>query len=167
MKKQYIIFEKIHQFLSKQFKNELIETKEYADCEEGTHLTIGNSEIWLSVNNWEIIMGYGINWNYYNFDYMEVEEFFEAFVAFLTRKKRKTVFLKGKWAYKAEIELENAEGEYETLSVSTTWLFPFWRKTQTEVSIIPNLIDYEEIEEELLKLEKSIQQSIENIEENE
>ncbi|MGB1206386.1 MAG: hypothetical protein ACPG5B_12100 [Chitinophagales bacterium] len=167
MQKQYIIFEKIHHFLSKQFKNELIETKEYADCEEGTHLTISDSGIWLSVNNWEIIMGYDGNWDYYNFDYIEIDDFFEIFVAILTRKKRKTCFFKGKWCYKVEAELENAEGEYKTLSVSTTWLFPFWRKTQTKISIIPNLIDYEEIEEELLKLEKSIQQSIENIEENE
>ncbi len=151
MKKHQLIFEEIKKFLSKQFGQDL---KEY---EEGTHLMIGDTGIWISVDDLELTVGYGLNHIHYHCEYNDINQGVNHFFNLLTRKKRITLFYKGKFVYKNKVEIENSEGEFKELGTSLTWLFPYWRKTQTKIIIEPNLIDYSEVEKEIIEINNYIQ----------
>ena len=152
MKKHQIIFEKIKKLLSEQFGQEL---NEY---EEGTHLTIGDTGIWISVDDFELTVGYGMNHRHYHYEYDDINEAVSEFFNLLTRKKRITEFYKGKFAYKNKVEIENSDGEFNELSTSLTWLFPYWKKTRTKTEIEPSLIDYSKVENEILEIKNYAQQ---------
>lgn len=116
-----IIFEQIKTFLLKYFENVL---KEYDD---GTHIVIGDSGIWISLDQNELTVGYGMNHQHFNSEY-EIQQAVDLFFNLLTRKKRITQFFKGKYAFKNRVEVEVNAGVYMVLGRSSSWLYPFWKK---------------------------------------
>ncbi|OEK00605.1 hypothetical protein BFP97_03390 [Roseivirga sp. 4D4] len=152
MKKHRQIFDKIKELLSEQFGSDL---NEY---EEGAYLSIGESEIWISVDDSELTVGYGMNHKHYHYEYDDINEAVDKFFNLLTKKKRITEFYKGKYTYKNIAEIENSNGEFKELSTSLTWLFPYWRKTRSKTEIEPSLIDYSKIEKEILQIKNYAQQ---------
>lgn len=154
MKKHQHIFDKIKKLLTTQFGTDLDE------YEEGTHLTIGDSGIWISVDDSELTVGYGMNHRHYHSEYDDINEAVNEFFNLLTGKKRITEFYKGKNTYKVKAEIETAIGEFKELSTSLTWLFPYWKKTRTKTKIEPSLIDYAKIEKEILEIKNYAQHGI-------
>ncbi len=154
MKKHQLIFEKIKTFLSEQFGEAL---NEY---EEGTHLTIGETGIWISVDDSELTIGYGMNHKHYQPEYDEITEFVNEFSNLLTRQKGITVFYKGEFAYKNKVEIENSEGEFKELGTSLTWLFPYWKKTRVKIRIEPSLIDSSKVEREIVEIKNYVRQNV-------
>ncbi len=154
MKKHQLIFDKIKKLLSEKFGTDLDE------YEEGTHLSIGDSGIWISVDDSELTVGYGMNHRHYHYEYNDINEAVDDFFNLLTRKKRITEFYKGKYAYKSKAEIENGIGEFKELSTSLTWLFPYWKRTRTKVKIEQNLIDYARIKKEILEIKNYAQHDI-------
>lgn len=146
MKVHQLIFAKIKKLLSKEFGENLDE------FEEGNYLTIGDSGIWISVDEDEFTVGYGMNHRHYHYEYDDINEAVSEFFNLLTRKRRVTTFFKGKYSYKNKVEIENVDGKFEVLSTSSTWLFPYWKKTRTKVETEPGLIDYTKIENEILEI---------------
>lgn len=130
------------------------------EYEEGAHLTIGDSGIWISVDDSELTVGYGMNHRHYHSEYDDINEAVNEFFNLLTGKKRITEFYKGKNTYKVKAEIEIAKGEFKELSTSLTWLFPYWKKTRTKTIIEPSLIDYTKIEKEILEIKNYAQHSI-------
>lgn len=151
MKKHQHIFEKIKKFLSEQFGQDL---KEY---EEGAHLTIGDTGIWISVDDLELTVGYGMNHRHYHSEYDDINEAVDEFFLLLIGKKRTTKFYKGKFIYKNKVEIENSKGEFKELSTSSTWLFPYWEKTQSKIEIEPGLIDYSKVEKDIVEIKNYTQ----------
>ena len=154
MKKHQLIFDKIKGLLYEQFGEDL---NEY---EEGTNLSIGNSGIWISVDTQELTIGYGTNHRHYHSEFHDINEALDDFFNLLTRKKRITEYYKGKYAYKIRTEIENASGIFKELSTSLTWLFPYWKKTRTTVEIKQNLINYAEIEKQIVEIKNYAQQHV-------
>lgn len=148
MKKHQLIFAKIKKFLIEQVDQNL---NEY---EEGTYLTIGDTGIWISVSESELTVGYGINHRHYHYEHDDINEAIDEFFDLLTKNKRITEYYKGEFAFKNKVEIENANGEFKKLSTSLTWLFPYWKKTQTKMEIVPGLIDHLKIEKEILEIKK-------------
>jgi len=151
MKKHQLIFDKIKKLLSEQFGADIDE------YEEGTYLSISDSEIWISVDDSELTVGYGMNHRHYHSEYDDINEAVNEFFNLLTRKKRITEFYKGKNSYKIKTEIENDNNEFKELSTSFTWLFPYWKKTRTKTEIEPSLIDYAKIKNEILEIKNYAQ----------
>lgn len=151
MKKHQIIFTKIKELLSKHFSEEIVM------YEQETHLAVGESGIWISVDEEDLTIGYGMNHRHYHHEYDDINEAIEEFVNLLTGKTRITKYYKGAYQYKNKAEIENPKGEYIKLSSSMTWLYPYWKKTDKRVEIIERLVSYNEIEKEIMEIKSCVE----------
>jgi len=149
MKQHQIIFERIKAILKKNFGKEL------SELEEGKNLSIGKSGIWISSDNSELTIGYGINHKHFNPEYDDMNEAIETFFNLLTKKKRITKYYKGTFQFKNKIEVESENNEFHELGISLNWFFPFWKKTKEEVLIENGIIEYSLLEKEFLNLKNS------------
>jgi hypothetical protein len=143
MKKQQLIFEKLKTFLQEQFGEELIEH------DDGTHLTIGKSEIWIAVNQLDLIIGHGPNHSHFNPEWEDISKAVTLFFDILTKRIRIIKYYKGTFVFKVKTDVEIEHGNFEHISTSLTWLFPFWKKTKEEIRFIAPIIDRVEIEKEI------------------
>jgi hypothetical protein len=146
------IFAQIKALLKEQFKADLIED------EEGTHLTIADSGIWISANDTELTIGYGFDHTHYNPEYDNILGGVERFFNLLTKRKKITSFFKGELCYKNKIEIELAKDIYDDMGTSMTWLYPFWKVTVEKVTFDDKLIDSIEFENSIAKIKNYAQQ---------
>lgn len=154
MKPHQAIFEKVKELLNEHFKDVL---EEY---EEGTHLLIGDTGIWIASDDRELTVGYGIVHQHYNPEYDDLNKAVEQFFNLLTKRRRITVFLKGSFSYKHRIELELGNSEYESLGTGMTWLFPYWKRTTKRITFEEPLIEASKVEEEIKNIKNLVQQQI-------
>ena len=154
MKKHQIIFEKIKKFLSEQFRQDL---NEY---EDGSHLTIGETGIWISSDDRELTIGYGMVHQHFDPEYDDIQIAIDRFFNLLTKRKRITKYYKGDFSYKNKIDLVINDSDFENLGTAMTWLFPYWKKTKEEVQYEESLIDFSKIEKELEEIKNYAQQGV-------
>ncbi len=152
MKQHQETFNQIKVFLLNQFG------KAIKESEGGNHLRIGESGIWISCDEFELTIGYGINHRHYFNEEQFIAEAVENFFNLLTKRKRRTEFIKRKKIYKIKIEIEGKDGGFNVLSESMFWLYPFWKKTEKRVTIDEKLLDYSSIAQEVIEIKKSAQQ---------
>ena len=139
-------FEKIKEILETHLKGQVNE------FENGTHLTISGSEIWISTESGEFTIGYGLPHTHYDPEYDSLNNALDDFINLLTKRKRVTLFLKGNMIYKVKTEIEIDNQKFREFGTSMTWFFPFWRKT-TKIVIFENpVIEYSKIEKEIKDL---------------
>ena len=154
MKKHQIIFEKIKKFLSEQFGQDL---NEY---EDGSHLTIGETGIWISSGDRELTIGYGMVHQHFDPEYDDIQIAIDRFFNLLTKRKRITKYYKGNFSYKNKIDLVINDSDFENLGTAMTWLFPYWKKTKEEVQYEESLIDFSKIEKELEEIKNYAQHGV-------
>ena len=154
MKKHQIIFEKIKKFLSEQFGQDL---NEY---EDGSHLTIGETGIWISSDDRELTIGYGMVHQHFDPEYDDIQIAIDRFFNLLTKRKRITKYYKGNFSYKNKIDLVINDSDFENLGTAMTWLFPYWKKTKEEVQYEESLIDFSKIEKELVEIKNYAQHGV-------
>lgn len=154
MKKHQIIFEKIKKFLSEQFGQDL---NEY---EDGSHLTIGETGIWISSDDRELTIGYGMVHQHFDPEYDDIQIAIDRFFNLLTKRKRITKYYKGNFSYKNKIDLIINDSDFENLGTAMTWLFPYWKKTKEEVQYEESLIDFSKIEKELVEIKNYAQHGV-------
>lgn len=155
---------KIHQLVFIEIKKLLkkwdsIEIDEY---EDGTHLTIVDSDIWIASDERELTVGNGLVHQHYDPDYDDLESAVEHFFNLLTCRIKRTDFFKGEFAYKHRIELELPNGTYENLGTALTWLFPFWRRTTEQITYENPLLNIDEIQNDLVNIKKLLATGTEN-----
>ncbi|MCC6700760.1 MAG: hypothetical protein IT221_04505 [Fluviicola sp.] len=148
MKAHQIVYENIKTILKDYFGDEI---KEY---EAGEHMTIGNTGVWLSSDEYELTIGHGINHRHYHCEINNMNDAIDEFINILTRRKRITNTYKGKYLYKSETEIENQNGDFIVLSSSLSWYFPFWKKTKIETHNIGRIIDSQDIIRQIEELKK-------------
>ena len=152
MKKHQKIFDKIKVVLTEHFG------KNINEFEDGNYLTIGETGIWISNDETELTVGYGINHRHYLNEKKFINQAVEDFFNLLTRKKKTTEFYKGKMSYKIKTEIEGKDGNFTELSTSMTWLYPFWKKTEKKVTMDEKILDYSAIEKEVSEIKNYAQQ---------
>lgn len=151
-KKHHQIFEMIKSLLSIHFGADL---QEY---EDGTLISIGETGIWISSDEMELTVGYGINHRHYLSEKEFLIEAINDFFNLLTKKKKVTEFYKGTNTYKIKTEIEQSIREYSELSTSSTLLFPFWKKTHKKIIIEEEILEYSKIEKEISEIKNYAQQ---------
>ncbi len=147
------IFDKIRTLLKEHFKEDL---KEF---EEGTHLTIADSGIWISMDDTELTVGYGFTHRHYNPEYDNILDAIDRFFNLLTKRKKITAYFKGDFCYKNKTEIELAKDSYDDMGISTTWLFPFWKTTVVKANFEDKLIDSIDFENSITTIKNYAQQA--------
>ena len=148
MKIQIDIYNRIAELLKQYFPQEL------ELHEDGKHLTIGETGIWMSVDDRELTVGYGFPHNHYDAEYDDLNVAIDDFLDLLTKRKRITLFYKGKMQFKNKTEFELNDGTNRHWGTASTWLFPYWIKTTSKVHFEEKIIDNEQFEIELKKLKQ-------------
>jgi hypothetical protein len=150
---------KPHQELYKRMV-ELLDSK-FGDSvvkyEDGDHVTIWETGIWLSVDESELTVGFDVTHTHYHEKYDDMNLALNRFINLITNRIRITQKRKGNLIYWEKNEIELADGEtdligsvrHEEIGTSLTWFAPFWKKTKEVVSYTERLIDRKEIEQEI------------------
>ena len=153
MKPNQYLFEKFSILLKEEFHQGI---KKYDD---GNHIAVGDTGLWISLNKKELTIGYGLNHIHYNFDYASMEDVIDTFFLLLTKRKKITNYSKGSRNFKTKVEIE-IDNE-ETLDLGTTATFPlqFWKKTESQISYQNELLKTENITEKWKELINYAQQN--------
>lgn len=155
-----LTFKKIKELLKRHFSGTVSES------ENGTHLTLDSeneneSSIWIEYDkSGQLTIGYGISHLHYDPKYNDLNKGFNEFLRFLTCKKRRIDFYKGKFRYRNEYEFEDENGNWKNYGTATTWAFPFWRKTVKKTTTQNGYINYAKIESEIEGIKKTMYNTI-------
>ena len=161
MKTHQVIFNKTIKLLEKQLGDKLtVDVEKYDDGYKETHLTITNTDIWISCDDRELTIGSGLNHRHFNPEYDNMNEIVDDLFNLLTQKKRITEYYKGNTCYKKKTEIEVSESKYKELSTSLTWLFPFWKSTKEKIFYEERLINEEDILTEINNIKNYAQQRV-------
>lgn len=112
-------------------------------------LKIRNTEFWLSVDENEFTVGYGINHSHFSEDYGNLYEGIIQAFNLLTNKIKKTKFIKGNSVYKEIIEIEFPDSKFENIGETSFLFYPFWKKTKIKVCYNDLVINKADIESQV------------------
>ncbi|MCR9064026.1 MAG: hypothetical protein NXI00_08680 [Cytophagales bacterium] len=152
MKKHQAIYSKIKELLKNHLRSDL---REY---EDGDHLTIGETGIWISCDERELTVGYGLVLQHFNPEYDDIQNAIDNFFNLLTKRKRITIYFKGSFSYKNKIERLLSDSEFQDLGTTMTWLYPYWKKTKKEIKYEENIVDLSAIEKDVKEIKNYEQQ---------
>ncbi len=155
------IFTKISKLLEEHLGDKVqINIEKYKDGYEEYQLNIEDTDIWITCDDNEMIVGGGYNHLHISEDYGNIREGIEILLDIFTKRKRITQFYKGKYCYKTQIEIEVNENKYEDFSTSVIFIFPFWRKTKKEVFFENELINIELVKQEIEEIRNYVEQFV-------
>ncbi|SFJ66978.1 hypothetical protein [Olleya namhaensis] len=155
-----LTFSKIKEFLESHFPERI------SEYEDGTHLTLDSkndeeSSIWIELDeDGQLTVGFGISHLHYDPKYDDLNKGFNDFLRFLTCKKRRIDYYKGKFPFKNEYEFENENGTWENYGTSLTWAFPFWKKTTKKTTNQNGFINITKIESEIEKIKSTMHNTV-------
>nr|WP_042289982.1 hypothetical protein [Nonlabens ulvanivorans] len=151
---QYL-FEKFSNLLNEEFSQTI---NEY---DEGRHLTIGDTGFWISLDDKELIIGFGLNHTHYNFDYDSMEDAIDTFFLLLTKRKKITDYSKGLKIFKTKVEIEVDNEELINLGTTATFPLQFWKRSESKISYVNEFLKTEKITEQWKELINYAQQRTE------
>jgi hypothetical protein len=147
------IFDKLKELLIKLFDDELNQ------FENGSHLTLGETGIWIEFDGYEFTIGHGLSHWHYNPERDDVDGAITMLINLLTKRIRITTYHKGNKEYKHKVEIELANSKFQEIGTTTIWFHPFWKKTITNTRFKEHLIDYSLIESDIIEIKSSSQNS--------
>ena len=150
----HVIFDKAKVLLKKHFENRIVEH------EEGTYLSIDDKDFFISSDDNELTIGYGLPHKHYDPRYDSLAEAVELLHKLLAKRIRITDYFKGSFSYKYKVEIELNETEFEEFGTAATWLFPYWKKTTTRERLLDRLIDPNEIVADIEEMKNDAQQNL-------
>ena len=161
MKIHQVIFNKTQSLLKEHLGDKLtVDIEKYDDGYEETHISIADTDLWISCDDREITIGSGFNHRHYNPEFDNMSDVVEDLFNLLTQRIRVTEYYKGKTCYKRKTEIEIEKSKYKELSTSLIWLFPFWKTTKEKVFYKDKLIDKADIIEEIKEIKNYAQQGV-------
>ena len=152
MKPNQYLFEKFSSLLNKEFSQSI---NEY---EDGNHLTIEDTGFWISLDDKELTIGFGLNHTHYNFDYDSMEDAIDTFFLLLTKRKKITDYSKGLRIFKTKVEIEVDNEELINLGTTSTFPLKFWKKTESKISYSNELLNTEKVMAQWKELINYVQQ---------
>ncbi|WP_074405976.1 hypothetical protein [Aquimarina megaterium] len=141
MKPNQYLFEKFSNLLNEEFSQSI---NEY---EDGNHLTIEDTGFWISIDDKELTIGFGLNHTHYNFDYNSMEDAIDTFFLLLTKRKKITDYSKGLKIFKTKVEIEVGNEKLIDLGTTSTFSLQFWKKTESKISYSNELLKTEKVTE--------------------
>ena len=142
------IFEKIKDLLSRHVQIK-VDNLDY-----GTQLTIAETDIWLQSDPDELTIGYGLSHVHYDPRHDNLRQAIERLFNLLTKRKRITTYFKGDIIFKERTDIELQENKFEHFGTTTTWWFPFWRRTTTDIHFQEPIIEFNKVEKQIEEIYK-------------
>ncbi len=134
MKAHQILFDKTHELLKRYLGNRLTFRLEcYDDGYKESHLSITESEVWLSCDDKEITIGEGVAHKHYIPEYDSMIVAVDHLISLLCYRKKITAFYKGGLCYKKRIVLEGKASQAKSVTTTSTRLFTFWKPKEVRV----------------------------------
>lgn len=134
--------------------------EEIEEYEDGMYLSIGDSGLWISADEREMTIGYGFPHTHYDPKYDSIPDAVNEFFGLLTKRKQITEYFKGTKMFKYKIEYEKNDGNFATIGTTSTWLYPYWKKTTSRIRYEEPMIPEGKIEQEINKIKNYAQQSV-------
>ena len=138
-------FEEIKNLLTDKLGDNVIVEEEFGS----EFLKIRNTEFWLSVDDNEFTVGYGINHSHFSEDYGNLYEGIIQAFNLLTNKIKTTKFIKGNSVYKEITEIEFPDSKLENIGETSFLFYPFWKKTKIKVYYNDLIMNKTDIENEV------------------
>ena len=154
MKSNQYLFEKMSNFLREEFQQDIIE------YDEGSHLTLGDTGFWISSNNKELTIGFGMNHTHYDFDFDSMEDAIDTFFLLLTKRKKITDYVKGSRIFKTKVEIELEDKELINLGSTATIPLQFWKRTESKISYQEGYLSTEQTTKQWKELINYAQQDV-------
>jgi hypothetical protein len=146
MRPNLYLYQKLKSILKDEFKQDVIE------YDDGNHITLGETGIWISCDSKEITIGFGMNHTHYDFDFDSLEDAIDIFFLLLTKKKKITNYKKGESVFKSMVEIEIENEESINLGITGTIPIRFWKKTEIEVSYQNKLLTSDKVSKQWKEL---------------
>ena len=154
MKSNQYLFEKFSNLLKKEFHEGI---KEYDD---GNYLAVGDTGLWISLDERELTIGFGLSHVHYDFKYDSMEDAIDTFFLLLTKRKKITNYSKGSRNFKSKVEIEIDNEEIVDLGTTATFPLQFWKRTESKISYSSELLNTEKITKEWKELINYAQQCV-------
>ena len=147
---------KLHEKKFNEIKNLLIaklgeKVELYVD--QGTEtLSIKKTDFWLSIDEKEFTVGYGLNHTHFSEDYGNLYDGIIQAFDLLTNKIKTTNHIKGNTIFRTITEIEFPNSKLENIGETGLLIFPFWKKTKTETYFSDLIMNKSEIKIEVNKI---------------
>lgn len=148
MKQHQEKFYEIETLLRLKLGNRVVIEKE----EDKMFLYIQGNDFWLSTDDTEFTVGYGMNHTHFSQDYNNLSEGISHVFDLLTNDVRKTLYKKGERIYKVITEIKYSDSRFINIGTSTFLTFSFWKKTKTEIHYLSKVIEKSEIENDIKRI---------------
>ncbi len=123
---------------------------EYSKDEDGTeYLAVKDSEFWISTTFGELVVGYGLHHTHFSEELGNLDDGIVQAFHLLTNRVRTTNYLKGKAVFKTVVEIEYPDAMLVNIGSSGLVLFPFWKKTKSEIKYDEKILEKKEIEDQV------------------
>ncbi|KJS06275.1 MAG: hypothetical protein VR77_05595 [Flavobacteriales bacterium BRH_c54] len=154
MKFNQYLFEKMSTFLKEEFQKDIIE------YDEGSHLALGDTGFWISSDDKELTIGFGMNHIHYDFDFDSMEDAVDTFFLLLTKRKKITEYFKGSRIFKTKVEIELDNGKSINLGTTATIPLQFWKRKETKTSYQDGYLSIEKTTQQWKELINYAQQGV-------
>ena len=157
-----LTFSKIKKLLETHFPERI------SEFEEGTHLTLNSenedeSSIWIELDEAGMLtVGFGISHRHFYPKIDDLNVRFREFLHFLTCRKKRIDYYKGKSQFKSKYYYEKENGTFENYGIVSSLNLSFWKKT-TEKTITQNgFMNYEENKLEIEEIKNTMHNTVYN-----
>ncbi|KAA0127408.1 hypothetical protein FY557_13615 [Chryseobacterium sp. SN22] len=137
-------FEEIKQLLIEKLGDQA----EYSKDEDGTeYLAVKDSDFWVSTTFGELVIGYGLHHTHFSEEFENLDNGIVQAFDLLTNKVKTTNYIKGNTVFKTVVEIEYPDATLVNIGSSGLFLFPFWKKTKSEIKYDEKILEKKEIED--------------------
>ena len=141
-------FEEIYNLLKEKLGERVI----FSQGHETKFLELKDSKFWLSMNNDELTVGFGVNHSHFSENYDNLENGIIRVFDLLTNQIKTTLHIKGDYIYKEITEIIYSNGETVNIGKSSILFYPFWKKKKIITKYSDVIIEKNKIELEFNKI---------------
>lgn len=139
-------FEEIKKVLIEKLGDEV----EYSKDEDGTeYLAVKNSDFWISTTFGELVVGYGLHHTHFSEEFENLDDGIIQAFDLLTNRIKTIKYIKGNTVFKTTVEIEYPDATLVNIGSSGLVLFPFWKKTKSEIRYDEKILEKKEIEDQV------------------
>lgn len=136
--------------IKKALIEKLEDRAEYSKDEGGTeYLAVKKSEFWISTTFGELVVGYGLHHTHFSEEFENLDDGIVQAFDLLTNRIKTTKYIKGNTVFKTTVEIEYSDATLVNIGSSGLVLFPFWKKTKSEIRYDEKILEKKEIEDQV------------------
>ncbi|MDR2237873.1 MAG: hypothetical protein LBE92_17250 [Chryseobacterium sp.] len=138
-------FNEIRKLLQSRLGDRVKISEEYGN----ERLELKDSSFWMMTDQSELTVGYGANHTHFSTDYNNLEDGIIMAFDLLTNPVKTTQYIKGNTVFRVMTEIEYPGSKPVNIGTTSILIYPFWKKTKTEITVSEGILDRNDIREEV------------------